>query len=110
MKNSYIIVFFLFALIIRAASGEDMGQKQYSFFKDQKTYIKNPFELRDPFRRLIDSTKNAKKKGLKAGGDNNVFTNIMPLEEVAIEKIKIVGVLLKWLAANTGKPATNGKA
>ncbi len=76
------------------ANSEEVGQKQYNFFKDQKTYIKNPFELRDPFRRMGDSSKSSKKKGLKAFGENNVFTNIAPFEEVAIDKIKIVGVLL----------------
>ncbi|MBI2521588.1 MAG: pilus assembly protein PilP [Bdellovibrio sp.] len=94
MKISLLVVILFFMLFAVSASSEDLSQKQYNFFKDQKTFIKNPFELRDPFRRLIDSSKNSKRKGFKTNGENNVFTNILPLEEVALEKIKIVGVLL----------------
>ncbi len=89
-----IILFFFSLLLIPGSYSQESGQKQYNFFKDQKTYIKNPFELRDPFRRTVDPTKVTKKKGFRSFGEGNVFTNIPPLEEVAINKIKIVGVLL----------------
>ena len=77
-----------------AAQEASSSRKRYNFFKDQKTYIKNPFELRDPFRRNLEATRTIKKKRVGIMGENNVFTNLPSIEDVPINQIKVVGIML----------------
>jgi Tfp pilus assembly protein PilP len=67
---------------------------KYNFLRDQKTYIKNPFELRDPFKRPIRTSDKRKKKRFGGFVDGNVFSNLPSIEDISIDKIKIVGVFL----------------
>jgi len=73
-------------------SAQDNASK-YNFFKEQKTYIKNPFELRDPFRRLNEPSKSTKRKTMSGAG-GNFFSNGPVLEEIQLATLKVVGILL----------------
>jgi Tfp pilus assembly protein PilP len=74
-----------------------------------KTYVKNPLELRDPFKRKIN-----KKKGVVQGKSKipglyqNIDTNI---ENKSVESIRIVGVLIgdeRRALARIAKPGSSG--
>ena len=86
-------------------SDSSSGTQEYKFKSDEssgtttafevfrsKTFVKNPLELRDPFKRKIN-----KKKGMIQGKTKipglyqNIDTNI---ENKSIESIRIVGVLI----------------
>jgi len=91
IKSIFILTIFLFSLSLLA---QGTGTRQYKFFKGQKTYVKNPFELRDPFRRLISKKDRRKKSRFGGTVDGNVFSNLPSIEGVPLENIRIVGVLL----------------
>lgn len=88
-------LFFLFSLIlgssVRAEESPESGTS-FSLFKS-KTYVKNPMDLRDPFKRRIN-----KKKGAQAQGkthETGIYNNQTErIEEKAVESIRIVGVML----------------
>jgi len=88
----YLIII-LFSLIL-CGLGYSADEKQYDFFRNQKTKIKNPFELRDPFKRQIQQGRDKKKKRFGGFVEGNVFSNLPSIEEVPLNKIKIVGVFL----------------
>jgi type IV pilus assembly protein PilP len=57
-----------------------------------KTYVKNPLELRDPFKRKINKKKGMSQGKIKIPGlYQNIDTNI---ENKSVESIRIVGVLI----------------
>ena len=66
---------------------------QFEFFNGNKTKIKNPFRLRDPFKR-----KRLKLKGSKgrysAFLKGSFFSNLPSIENVPLDNIRVVGVLL----------------
>src|SRR5690606_6760339 len=62
------------------------------FFERTKTDIKNPFEMRDPFKRKSHKLKSNANAASKVG--KTVFSNIPTLEGVTLDKLKIVGVIL----------------
>ena len=83
MKN-VIVIFFVSCSLSFAKNRND------SFFRD-KTKLKNPFSLRDPFKAPLQENKGKRKKRL---GDDGIFTNIPTVENVPLDKIKITGVFL----------------
>lgn len=62
------------------------------FFQRTKTTIKNPFEMRDPFKKRAQKLKAASNKGFKQ--DRTSFSNLPTLEGVPLDRIRIVGVIL----------------
>ena len=88
MFSSFIV------FILCQSSFANDKQQRYNFFKGQKTYIKNPFELRDPFKR--PNFKRKKKSKQMYGGTvvGNNFTNLPSIDGLRIEDIKIVGIVL----------------
>jgi type IV pilus assembly protein PilP len=87
--KAIIAIFFLSFSLSALSAG---NQKIYRFLKNKTTKIKNPFELRDPFKR--DIPKRARtNKGI---GDRygSKFSNIPELEEVPLDNIRIVGIVL----------------
>lgn len=63
------------------------NEQKSKFFKDQFTNIKNPFELRDPFKRK--SFRSAKKIGL---GKDFSYSNIPRVKQFTLDQLKIVGI------------------
>ena len=89
-----IKIFVMLSAFASSIFASSKGQRNYKFFKDQKTVIKNPFKLRDPFKRPF--RRGARKAKKRFGGtlSGNTFSNVASIEGVALDKIKIVGVLL----------------
>ena len=89
----YILIFSILLNLLMSSVFAQGDAKKYEFFKEQKTAVKNPFELRDPFRRKINRSQIRKKRkyGLL---DGNYFSNLPSIDEVPIAKIKVTGVLL----------------
>lgn len=90
MKLAYLTFFILFAT---ASTAQD-DQQQYNFFKGQKTFIKNPFELRDPFKRPNFKKKKSAEK--KYGGRvvDDQFTNMPEIGKIDVNDLKVVGIVL----------------
>ena len=82
---------FLFSLTF---SFYTLGSKQkFEFFNGNKTSIKNPFGLRDPFKRKRIRLKGRKGK-YSAFLKGNFFSNLPSIENVPLNQVRIVGVLL----------------
>lgn len=86
----YLLLSLLCLLPIKLAAQEGESS-QFNLFKS-KTYVKNPLDLRDPFKRKI----NKKKSQLKHATQNTgYFTNISnSIENKPVENIKIIGVMI----------------
>jgi Tfp pilus assembly protein PilP len=99
-----LIVFIIFSTNVWSQPGS--GRK-YKFFKDVKTFIKKPFELRDPFvkkSRVIITTR-AKKKRFGSS-----FSNRKELYNVKLEELRIVGVFLGKKRKALAKVIKSGEA
>jgi Tfp pilus assembly protein PilP len=85
-----ILILFLWTSIVSAQDSAETGGTAFSLFKS-KTYLKNPLDLRDPFKRRINKKKGQAQKGHEAG----VYTNsIDRIEDKPLENIRIVGVMI----------------
>ena len=81
----------IFLLILILPFSHAYSQKKsVSFFKN-KTKLKNPFSLRDPFKAPLKRQGKSRKKQLE---DNGVFTNLPTVEDVPLSSIQITGVFL----------------
>jgi Tfp pilus assembly protein PilP len=91
MKNLKLAFIFcsLFTLTIQA---QEEG-REYNLFKS-KTYVKNPLDLRDPFKRKI----NKKKSSNQAKAQNHldgIYSNVnTSLENRPLESLRVTGVVL----------------
>lgn len=66
----------------------------FQFFKGQTTSIRNPFELRDPFKAETLRNKNGRKVRFGGVVEGTSFTNLPSITNVPIDKITITGVLI----------------
>lgn len=65
----------------------------YNLFKS-KTFVKNPLDLRDPFRRRINKKKSASHSNLK-NREYGIYSNQMDsIENKPVEQLRIVGVMI----------------
>ncbi|MBL6988926.1 MAG: pilus assembly protein PilP [Bacteriovoracaceae bacterium] len=76
-----------------SSSNSKVSSKKYTFLKS-KTYIENPFELRDPFKRMVNIRKKRHKKKFDGYMAGDVFSNLPQVEQISIGNIKLVGLLL----------------
>ncbi len=76
----------------QARESVSSGQ-QFDFFSNTKTYIKNPMELRDPFKK-VRTKGTSTKKSFGKFLVNNKYSNIPTISSIPLDKIRIVGVLL----------------
>lgn len=88
----YIIILFCFLFLNLSPQMTFANFKRKNFFKD-KTEIKNPFTLRDPFKSVIQDkvTKEKLKKGLLKDG---IYTNVLSIDDAPLEDITIIGVII----------------
>ena len=56
-----------------------------------KSSIKNPFDLRDPFKRELRRKRRSKKD---YPGTKTVFSNIETIDNAPLDRIKITGILI----------------
>jgi Tfp pilus assembly protein PilP len=84
-KNLFLTIFLLsFSLFGQEAN-------EYKLFKSN-TYVKNPLDLRDPFKRRINKKKSNNKKNQAQMG---IYTNYsQTLEGKPIESIQVIGVVI----------------
>ena len=75
-----------------SVSAEDSSE-EFNLFKS-KTYVKNPLDLRDPFKRKINKKKSQVQ--VKAQNQlNGVYTDVnSTLENRNIENLRVIGVIL----------------
>jgi type IV pilus assembly protein PilP len=59
--------------------------------KNNKTNIKNPLELRDPFKRELRKKRRGKKD---YPGTKSVFSNVPSIDATPLDRIKITGILI----------------
>jgi len=91
MIKNLKVTFFLISLTFSFYS---LGSKQkFEFFNGNKTSIRNPFSLRDPFKRKRIRLKGRKGK-YSAFLKDSFFSNLPSIENVPLNQIRVVGVLL----------------
>lgn len=96
-KNKKILaVSFVFcSLCWQAASGQEVDDiirsGDFEFFDGRNTNIRNPFEMRDPFRRDIQVLQGIERAELRQDFD---YTNLPSIDGVPLENIRITGILL----------------
>ncbi len=86
LKISYCLIILFFTRSAFSA--------EYKFFKDVTTNIKDPFDLRDPFKRVLFKRKSEIKKAYTLLEEGSVFSNLPSIESAPLSKIRIVGILL----------------
>ncbi len=105
---------FLFLLVGTFTVCAEDNKEEFNLFKS-KTYVKNPLDLRDPFKRKINKKKSQVQ--VKAQNQlNGVYTNINnSLENRSLESLRVTGVILgterraivKVTGGGTGTPDDN---
>ncbi|CBW25068.1 putative secreted protein [Halobacteriovorax marinus SJ] len=60
-------------------------------FIEENSAIKNPLELRDPFKRELRRKRTGKRE---YPGSKTVFTNIQTIDNTPLDRIKITGILI----------------
>jgi type IV pilus assembly protein PilP len=88
IKKPYFFLILL-CLYLEAASANE-----YKFYKDVTTKIKDPFDMRDPFKRILFKRKSELKKSYAILEEGNVFSNLPTIENVPLSHIRVVGILL----------------
>lgn len=64
---------------------------EYVFREGQRTNIRNPFELRDPFRRDVPTEQKSISDIIRSSTE---FSNLPSIDGVPVENIRITGVIL----------------
>tara|TARA_B100000886_G_C20303526_1_gene440748 strand:- start:25 stop:489 length:465 start_codon:yes stop_codon:yes gene_type:complete len=67
---------------------------EYDFFKGEKTEIKEPFKLRDPFKRPLIRGEKKVISSIPNKVDENSYSNIPSISALSIEDLSIVGLML----------------
>ena len=86
----YLVLLFL----VTGLTAQSKGEKKFNFFKGNKTSIKNPFKLRDPFKRLRSSEAMKDKSRLGGLYKDGAYSNMPSIDGVPIRNIQITGVML----------------
>ena len=90
IKRSLVLILVLMTQLTNAQDSAETGGTAFSLFKS-KTYLKNPLDLRDPFKRRI----NKKKGQVQKSHENGIYSNQAErIEDKPIESIRIVGVMI----------------
>jgi len=91
--NKIKFVFISLFLLTCTAFGQEEGAREYNLFKS-KTYVKNPLDLRDPFKRKINKKKTQSQSKAQNHLDG-IYTNInTSLENKPLENLRVTGVVL----------------
>jgi Tfp pilus assembly protein PilP len=88
IKKPYFFLMLLFFNFQAAPANE------YKFYKDVTTKLKDPFDLRDPFKRILFKRKSELKKSYAILEEGSVFSNLPTIENVPLSRIRVVGILL----------------
>lgn len=87
------ITILIFSLLMNPSYANSKKNDVVKLFKNSQSRIKDPFKLRDPFKRKTLKLKNDKKR---YGGflQNNTYSNLPTINRTSLENIRIIGVLL----------------
>ncbi len=93
MKWMIVIAFSLCLTSIFAEEESEQSGTAYRLFKS-KTYVKNPLDLRDPFKRKFNKKKSSVQSNTK-NREMGIYTNqAEAIENQPVEHIRIVGVMI----------------
>lgn len=91
MKKLKIAFIFCSLLALSVQAQEEA--REYNLFKS-KTFVKNPLDLRDPFKRKINKKKSSGQAKTQ-NHLNGIYTNInTSLENRPLESLRVTGVVL----------------
>lgn len=94
VKTILLMISLFMGTQLNAQARESVSSgQQFDFFSNTKTYIKNPMELRDPFKK-VRTKGTSTKKSFGKFLVNNKYSNIPTISSIPLDKIRIVGVLL----------------
>lgn len=94
MKISIIFISILLLFTNDPLMAQESSEKEYNLFKS-KTYVKNPLDLRDPFKRRINKKKTQATQSRTKNQLLGIYSNINnAIESKPIENIRIIGVVL----------------
>ena len=88
--SSLVFALFIFISVAHSQDSTETEGTAFSLFKS-KTYLKNPLDLRDPFKRKVNKRKGQQDKMHESGVYSNQADRI---ENKPIENIRIVGVMI----------------
>lgn len=90
MSSSKKLVLLITCLIFSfSLSAQESGE--FKLFKS-KTFVKNPLDLRDPFKRKINKKKSNIKKNSFQSGEYSNFN--LTLQGKSVENLQVVGVVV----------------
>ena len=95
MKKVFILPLILIATI-NISFSNNLGQRKVYEVLESKTKIKNPFQLRDPFKvpKVLKVGRVKKKEEREIAIKDGVGSDEQSIEGVPLENIKIVGILM----------------
>lgn len=101
----------LLVSLCSSAFSQQESESEFKLFKS-KTYVKNPLELRDPFKRRINKKKSQASQTKTQNQLLGIYSNLnYGIETKPIESIKIIGVVLgserRAMAKVTGEEEGN---
>jgi len=84
-------ILYSYTLLAQQDVGHEAGETTYKLYRSN-TNVKNPLELRDPFKRKISKKKSQQQPKNQSNG---YFTNINEsIENKSVESLKIVGIMI----------------
>jgi type IV pilus assembly protein PilP len=106
--NLALVIFFVCTLTTHAQE----EAREYNLFKS-KTYVKNPLDLRDPFKRKINKKKSLSQTKAQSHLDG-IYSNVnTSLENKPLESLRVTGVVLgterRAIVRVVGVTAENGE-
>lgn len=91
MRNR-IVFFLIIACCFNITNAQEGESGQYQLFKS-KTFVKNPLDLRDPFKRKIMKKKSTQEKN-QASLSGNYSNFNQNLDGMPIENLIVTGVII----------------
>lgn len=110
MKTGNRMIFLVISILsisIPAFAQQAASSKTPELFKSEQTSIKNPLELRDPFKRKKMRSKMDSRQSLQLGRDG-VYTNLPQIDGNPLESIRITGIMLGKERRAIAKVSNNG--
>ena len=94
MKVLCFKLLLVFLIPLACLNAQNMDIKKYEFFKGNKTEIKNPFKLRDPFKIMVSLKKKSTRGRVRNSDGSLSFSNIEDIANFSLDELEIVGILM----------------
>ena len=89
-----MIKFILISAVLSNFLCFEASSAEYDFFKGEKTEIKEPFKLRDPFKRPLVRGEKKVITSVPNKVDENSYSNVPSISVLAIDDLSVVGLML----------------